>query len=212
MSDLMKVGADWGGPGTFKPLTSGISGAQRVTDAHAKYMDAILSGRVFMMSVGGATATAYTGGAGGTPLLAIHNPANSQKYAVPLFATFGGRVAASGAGTVAFELYGGVSVLPTGTVTAPRSVLSLVASGSSMVGFSNTALTGSTALTLLAELGTYYWATAAAAFMAPGYVDLGGLGVVAPGNELAFGATAALASATWSATLFWEEVPYLVTV
>lgn len=81
----MKVGADFGGAGTFKPFTATISGAQRVSDTHARYMDAVLAGRVFSQAVTGGAATAYTGGAGGTPLIAVHNPVGSNKYLVPLY-------------------------------------------------------------------------------------------------------------------------------
>ena len=51
------------------------------------------------------------------------------------------------------------------------------------------------------------WATAAAAFMAPTTFDIAGLVIVVPGNLVALGAAAALTSATWDATLVWEEIP-----
>src|SRR5256885_673401 len=47
MSDLQKVGPDYGGTGTFKPLTADISGAQRVQDAHARYFETTSRGNVF---------------------------------------------------------------------------------------------------------------------------------------------------------------------
>jgi len=80
------------------------------------------------------------------------------------------------------------------------------------VGFSNTALTGSTALTQLGTLFTYYWATAAGAFAAPTTYDLAGFGAVIPGNEFCIGASSALTSATWDVSVYWEEVPYLVSI
>lgn len=210
MSDLMKVGSDWGGSGTFKPLTSTISGGQRVSDAHGRYMDSVMAGRVYFLSLAGTAAVAYTGGAAGQPLLAIHNPANSQKLLVVTMVGLASRVAASAAGTVGFNLWTGPSVLPTGTQTTPTNVLSQAATGSAAKGFANAVLTGSTALALALPLASYYWATAAGAIVAPSQFDLGGILVVAPGNQLALGGTAALTSATYDASLFWEEVPYLL--
>lgn len=211
MSDLMKVGSDWGGSGTFKPFTSSISGAQRVTDAHAKYMDAVMAGRAYYMSVAGGAAVAYVGAAAGTPFLCVHNPANSQKYLSVFMVGVASRVAASAAGTVGFNLWTGASVLPTGTTTPPTNVLTQVAAGSSMRGFSNTALTSSTALNLALPLASYYWATAAGAIIAPTMFDVSGLIVVPPGNQVTLGGTAALTSATYDVAMYWEEVPYMLT-
>lgn len=208
MSELQVVGAIDGTPGVSLPFTSGIDGAQRVQDAHGRYFEAMRSGNAFRLSASGA-ATAYTGGAAGTPLLAIHNPANSGKFLNLLIAGIAGRAAASAAGVVGFNLWSGPSVLPTGTVTPPTNTKSLAASGSGAVGFVNTALTGSTALTLALPLAHYYWATAAAAFFGPGLFDIGGAILIAPGNQVALGATAALTSATWDVTLIWEELKNL---
>lgn len=114
---------------------------------------------------------------------------------------------------MSFAAYAGVSVQPTGTQTVPRSAISLQLAGSSMLGFSNAALTGSTALTLAQALGTYYWATAAGAFLiAPVAVDMEGLPIIASGNQIAIGGSSALTSATYDAVLYWEEVPMLVNV
>lgn len=210
MADLMKVGSDWGGAGAFKPFTAGVSGAQRTTDAHGRFTDAVMAGRVYSLSVAGGAATAYTGGAAGTPFCCIHNPANSQKYAVVLAVGIVNRVAASAAGTVGFNLWAGPSVIPTGTTTPPTNVLTQVAAGSAMRGFSNAALTGSTALSLALPLGAYYWATAAGATLAPLFFDVGGLIIVPPGGECALGGTAALTSATYDVAMYWEEIPYLI--
>jgi hypothetical protein len=208
----MKVGSDWGGAGAFKPFTATPSGAQRVSDAHGRYMDAVLAGRVWVLSVVAGAATAYTGAAAGTPLLAVHNPANSQKYISVLGVSFGSVVAASAAGTVALRVYAGASVLPTGTVTNPRNMLTQVASGSAGVGFSNAALTSSTALSHAMTLNSYYWATAAGAWAAPAFFDIGGLLVIPPGNQVAVGGSAALTSATFDCSLIFEELPYLITI
>jgi hypothetical protein len=212
MSDLMKVGADWGSAGTFKPFTAGISGTQRVTDGHAKYLDAVAAGRVYVLSTTAAAPTAYVGAGGGTPLLAIHNPINSNKYANLLAVGLAGRAQASAAGQTGLAVWSGVSVIPTGTTTPPTNMLSKVASGSSMRGFINTALTGSTALNLSLPLWTYYWATAAGAIQSPAFFDCSGLELLAPGNQLAVGLTVALTSATYDVSFIYEELNYLTQV
>lgn len=209
MSDLMKVGPDYGGTGTFKPFTAGITAAQRTIDAHGRYFDTTMRGNVYFANVNGAAATAFTGGAAGTPLVGLYNPANSGKMFSILAASVGIRVSASAAGVATFNLWGGPSVLPTGTRTNPTNMLSLAASGSAAACFVNTAMTSSTAIAQLFPVASYYWATAANANLASNFVDIGGAVIVTPGNLVALGATAALTSATYDASLVWEELPYL---
>jgi hypothetical protein len=206
MSDMQRVGPVFGTTGSEAPFTAGITGAQRVQDAHGRYMEAVRSGNVYKVSVAGGAATAYTGAAGGTPLIGVHNPPNSGVILAVLAASINGRAQASAAGTVGVNLWAGPSATPTGTVTAPTNLWSLSPAGSAALGFSNTALTGSTALGLMMSLLTYYWATAAAAAFAPGFFDIGGLIVLAPGNQVTLGATAALTSATYDASLIYEEI------
>jgi hypothetical protein len=209
-ADLMVTGPVNGGTGTLKPFTGGITGAQRVSDAHGRYFEALRSGNAYGLSAAAGAPTAYVGAAGGTPLLAVHNPANSAKLLNVLAVGIAGRATASGAGTTGFALWAGASVIPTGTVTPARNMLSLVSGGSAGVGFVNAALTGSTALSLVLPLGSYYWATAAAAFITPLMFDIAGLVLIAPGNQVAFGATVALTSATYDVSMIWEELPFLV--
>src|SRR5690348_1962539 len=212
MSDLMKIGADWGGAGSFKPLTSGVSGAQRTTDAHARYMDATMAGRTYMLSVSAGAPTAYVGAAAGTPLLAVFNPANSNKYLIALFASFAQRAAASAVGSTGLDLWSGPSVAPTGTKTSPTNILSQAASGSAAFGFVNTALTGSTALTNVLPLATLGVAAAATALGLPGLYEVPGIVIASPGNMIALGLTVIPASLTADAALIWEEVPFLTQV
>lgn len=172
-------------------------------------MEAVLRGNVYALTVSGGAATAFVGATGGTPLISIYNPAGSGKNLVVLMASVAGRVAASAAGTVGFNIWGGISVANTGTLTVPTNLLSLAKSGSVAQGSSNAATTSTTAISgngPLWNLGTYYWATAAAAFAAPLQADIGGALIVVPGNLLALGGTAALTSATYDASLIWEEV------
>lgn len=209
MSDLMKAGPNPVGTGGFGPFTSDITGAQRVTDAHGRYFEASRLGQTYNLSVAAGGPTAYVGAAGGTPLLAVHNPSYSGVLVNILGVGVCGRATATGAGTTGIMLWAGASVLPTGTTTAARNLLSMASGGSKAVGFANAALTGSTALNLVMPLWTYYWATAAAAVQAAGFFNLEGMVLLAPGNQAAVGATVALTTATYDISMIWEEIPYL---
>ena len=207
MLNEVRVGIQKNSDGAVAIARGGYTGAAVVQDAHAKYAETVMRGNVFFMSVAAGAPTAYVGAAGGTPLLAIHNPTGSGKALVVLAATGLIRATASGAGTTDLALWAGASVIPTGTITQPRNALSF-AQGGIGVGFSNTALTGSTALNLALALNGYYWATAAAAYANQGFVDVGGLVVLVPGMQVALGATVVPTSTTWDVSLFWEEIPY----
>jgi hypothetical protein len=207
MSDLQVIGPQYGGLGDFKPLTAGLSGAQRVQDAHGRYLQAVLENRAFYLSAAAAAPTAYVGAGAGTPLLAIHNPLNSGKLLAALLVGNALRVQASVAGETGLALWAGPSAQPTGTKTTPTNALSQITSGSAALGFVNTALTGSTALALALPLMTYYWATAAAAFLASGLMDVAGIVVAAPGCQIALGLTTVPTSLTDDVALYWEEMP-----
>lgn len=207
MSDLMVRGPLHGGSGVPSPFTATSSGAQRVSDAHARYFDAVSRGNAYFASIASGAPTAYVGAAGGTPLLAVHNPTGSGKALVVLAAAGLIRVTATGAGTTDLALWAGASVVPTGTQTSPKNALTFAAGGVGL-GFSNAALTSSTALNLAIPLGGYYWATAAGAYANQGFFDIGGLIVLLPGMQVALGATVVPTSTTWDASLWWEEVPY----
>lgn len=194
--------------GQSSPIaTAGYTGETRVADRHARYQEAIMRGSVFSLGVSTAAAiTAYVGAAAGTPQVAIWNPAGSGVNAVIWLANFGNVVAASGAGSVNWGLWYGVTAAITqATTVAPVNQLSS-AGGSKLTGFTAHALTASTALTNLVSLGSYYWATAAGAFQAPGLTFIDGAVVVPPGSMAALGGSAALTSATWVSSLVWEEV------
>lgn len=209
MSDLQKVGGDWGGLGTFKPFTAGPSGAQRVQDAHGRFLDAVLGNRMFYLPFPAAAPTAYVGAAGGTPLACVHNPANSGKLLVAMAVGIAGRATATAAGTTGLDLWTGPSAIPTGTQTPPTNALSQTPGGSTGKGFINTALTGSTALNLALALFTHYWATAAGAISSPGFFPIEGLVVAPPGGQIAIGLTVAPTALTVDGALYWEEIPYL---
>ena len=191
--------------GVLREPRSAKTGELVTSDVHGKYYEAVSRGGVYFLAAGAQTPTAYAGAAGGTPLIAIHNPTGSGKNLSLLAVSIANRAAASAAGVVSFTIDGGPSALPTGTTTLPTNMLSLVSGGAVAKGFVNVALTGSTALVQILSPFTYYW-PAAAALMAAGYIDIAGAIIVIPGNQIAIGATAALTSATWDVTMIWEEV------
>jgi len=209
MSDLMIRGPITGGTGTPSPFTSSVTGAQRVTDAHGRYFEAASRGKIYFMSVAAGAPTAYVGAAGGTPLIGIHNPVGSGKIASLLYASASPRIIASAIGLTDIAIWAGASVVPTGTQTQPRSSATF-AQGGEILGFSNTAMTGSTALNLALALNSYAWGTSVGVAAASATViDLGGLIVLKEGTQAALGATVALTSVTWDVSLWWELVDYL---
>src|SRR5438105_3338254 len=201
-----QVGPAGATAGTNPPIRQLNDASVGVSDTHGRYQEAVYRGSVYFLNASAAAPTAYVGAAGGTPLLGIMNPLLSTNNLVQLGAMIRNRVAASAAGTVTFNLWAGISANPTGTQTNPVNMLSLNSSGSAARGFVNAALTGSTAIAQVMPLATYYWATAAGAIMTPTFFDVAGMVIIVPGNMVALGATAALTSATWDATLVWEEI------
>ena len=207
-------------PGIIGPLSGGAANQYRQLrlandgsvagqDSHGRYVEAVYRGGVYSVSVAAAAAiTAYTGGAAGTPQIAVWNPAGSGKNAFLLQASFANVVAASAAGTVTWGIYyGPTAAITQATLTNPVNALTLT-TGSVCKGFTNAALTSSTALTNAMFLGNYYWATAAAAFgSALSVFDLGGSICIPPGSMAALGGTSALTSATWVGQLIYEELP-----
>jgi hypothetical protein len=83
MSDLQLRGPVWGGTGTPSPFSAGVSGAQRVSDAHARYTDAVLAGRVWSLALALTTTGVAAGNivgaaAAASTQFALWNPANSK--------------------------------------------------------------------------------------------------------------------------------------
>jgi hypothetical protein len=179
---------------------------QLATELMPRYYQNTYRGQKYFVNLTAGAATAFTGGAGGTPLLSIYNPVGSGKNLVLVSVNIANRVAASAVGTVTFNIWGGPSAANTGTLVKPTNLLSLQTAGSVVAASSNAATTSTTAIPQILPVGTYYWATAAGAILAPISFDVAGMIIVAPGNLLALGATAALTSATFDATLVWDEV------
>lgn len=189
---------------------SGQLGDLIVSELHGRYYETTYRSNSFLLSVSTAAAvTAYTGGAGGTPMICLFNPSGSGRNAVLNKVSIGNVVAASAAGTVHFGLYFGTTAAITqATTTTPWNMLTQLQSGSVVTGFRNVALTSGTAANNMIPVATYYWATAAgAALVTGGPVDLEGSIIIPPGSYAALGGSSALTSATWVGSMQWEEVP-----
>ena len=191
-------------------LRTGKLGDQIISELHGRYYETTYRNSSFLLSVSTAAAvTAYSGGAAGTPMLALYNPVGSGKNAVINKINVANVVAASAAGTATFGLYFGTTAAITqATTVVPWNMLTQAQSGSVMTGFRNVALTSGSAANNVIPLGAYYWATAAGAALVSGSIpaDMEGSIIIPPGAYAALGGSAALTSATWIGSLQWEEV------
>lgn len=226
MSDLMKVGADFGSAGTFKPLTAGISGGQRVSDAHGRFMQPTLEGRVFsdgmgLTSVSNVTFTTATLGATATPIAGVWNPLTSNRYLVVLQAILGIGITAlqaTGCGPYAWAMSIGNGALTLGNL--PLSRLTLAKTGSVAKGLAGIALTGLTNNLVVMHGSALFGGSDEVAFLATqvgahmqqgsSVENLDGSIIVPPGGVLALLATATGVAHSAVSGLIWEEVPILV--
>jgi hypothetical protein len=216
MSDLQRVGPVPGGTGTPVPFTAGITGASRVADAHSRYMQSCLEGRVFIMDSDSVTLAAAnaTKSAMGTAkfINGFLNPRNSGVNAVILIASIA-TVSGTPAGPFFYNFYpivGNLSSAVTGTIRS--AFLASTATGSKMTPQTGVVLAttpaDTTALTQLSTIGGPA-AIAAGAGVYSVADEVAGRIIVPPG--FLFGIMCAGAGTTHivQSTLQWEEVPAL---
>lgn len=186
----------------------GLSGELLVSEVNPVYYTLLKSNRVFFQVTNAANPSAFVGGAGGTPLLGIYNPTSSGVDLVILATRVVIRTTGTAAVTNDISWYGGVSVLPTGTNTNPINAYSQQATGSSAKSFVNTAMTGSTAITLTAPVLSVGLSAATAVINVTQAQDISqGLIVAAPGVLQAIGAAIAPTAAVMSVAVYWAEIP-----
>lgn len=210
MSDVQYRGPLWGSTGTPVPFTGNISGAQRVTDAHARYMDAVLSGRVFIAS-SQALATLQTGLTTAQTGLGLFNPQGSGKRAVLWYASCVNLVAQPTAGAV-WGLCANTSLIqavPTSqTAATVRNALLGASQNSTISAF--TAGTLAAAPVALSVLGaSYTGAITVSTGVAPFSREYAGEIAMEPGSYLGFFCSIAPAASSFWGELIWEEVPIL---
>jgi len=188
----------------------GTFGEAFVSELAPVYYSLMKAGRIFSIATTQTTATAFTGGAAGTPIIGIYNPATSGNDIVLLQARVGVRTTGTTAGTLDYSFYqvnqGGVAV--TGTQTQCRNMYSQANTGSVAYAMLNVANTAALASTLTAPSISLGNVTGTAGLNTSVFVDdIKGAIVVAPGTYLAFGASATLAVASIDYSLIWAEIP-----
>lgn len=227
MSDLQRVGPVWGGSGTAAPFTAGASGAQRVVDAHGRFMDANLGGRVFsdgiatVLSISNVTFTIGTLGATCTPIAGLWNPATSPVNAVLLQATLNAIKTAlqnTGCGPFYWATSIGNAAISTGSNPLNRRTLAAV--GSFCKGYAGVALTGLTNNLVVRGASQLHGGSASSvAFLetqvgsqAPHVATrelFDGEWIIPPGGVIALLAGSTAVGVSASSMLVWEEVPIL---
>jgi len=189
----------------------GTFGEAFVSELAPVYYSLMKAGKIYSLSsVTTTTATAFVGGAAGTPIFGLYNPATSGTDLVILQARVGVRTTGTTAGTLDFNFFavnqGGVAV--TGTQTQCRNMYSQASTGSVAYGMVNTANTAALASTLIAPSISLGNVTTTAGLNAGLFVDdVKGAIIVAPGTYLAFGSSATLAVASVDYSLIWAEIP-----
>jgi hypothetical protein len=175
------------------------------------YFNLTKNNRVFFAAIAGANPSAFIGGAAGTPLLGIYNPANSGVDLVLLLLRMNirttGTVAQAGQ---AFSFWGinQGGTAPSGTQTAARNAYSLAQTGSSSYCMLNTANTGALASNLVAPSISVGNAGATAGVNVGVLVDeIKGSIIVSQGSYMAFGAALAMTAGSLDVSLFWGETP-----
>lgn len=209
MSDLMKIGADWGGTGTFKPMTAGVSGAQRVQDAHGRYTEAAFAGRIYSLSTAVAGVTVAAGhliGAG-TPLVGIYNPTGSGKLVSILRAACSVNSGTTGAGGFAWGYMNApTTTITTATGAAEVNQSTFVAGGSGVRTYIATAVTGLVSV-LLRHIGGPTAGAAAANGNLITQEETAGAILIPPGTSVGLYAALAGTSPIVNAAMEFEVLP-----
>jgi hypothetical protein len=188
----------------------GTFGESLFSELTPQYYALLKASKVFSISALAANPTAFTGGAAGTPLLGLYNPASSGVDLVLLQVRYGVRTTGTAAVTLDFSLYGanqgGVAV--TGTQTQARNMYSQANTGSSAYAMVNTANTAALASTLIApSLSNGLTATTAITNAGIYVDDIKGAIIVSPGTYIALGASATPTAASIDCVLIWAEIP-----
>lgn len=227
MSDLQVRGIQIGSSGSAVPFTAGITGAQRVSDAHGRFWDAAFYNRLFsggagLIAINNATFTIATLGATATPIIGLYNPLSSTVFASVLQATLATimtALQATGPGGYQWAVSTGNNALTLGSGGFNRKILAQ--SGSYCRNMSGVALTGLTNNLVAMQGsalggGSSYNAAllgTAAGFQTQQVTSVenfeGGL-MVPPGGVLALLATTTPVAHSVVPSILWEELPLQV--
>jgi hypothetical protein len=225
MSDLQRVGPVYGGSGTAPPFTATYTGAQRTADAHGRFLQANLEGRLFSggmtaTSINNATFTTATLGVTCTPIVGVWNPSSNDRYLMILQATLQVIITAlqnTGGGTYMWATSTGNAVISTGNNPLNRKTLATTGSAAKdMAGLALTGMTNNLVVRGAANLGggSVYGglstlATAAGfnTTLAPSVENVDGGLLVPPGGVLALLCTSTPVACSAASGIIWEEIP-----
>lgn len=188
--------------------TFGRTQAQRTQDAHARYQDAVLNGRVFTgANPQGTPVTTQAGVSATTPALTLFNPPGSNTHLVLWNAGFVFHAApAAACGLMLAYNVASLAGVPTGPVTTTLATVVNNLIGSSItagpVGQCYRVATLSAAPVAFVYLGGTTGAAAIGGV--PLLYDLGGAWAIPPGIAVSVQTDSA---ASLLASLSWEEVP-----
>lgn len=203
MSDLQVRGPLYGGTGTPSPFTADLTGAQRVTDAHGRYAEAVRRGNVFFaanQAIATFGATLVTTTALG---MILSNPVNSGKNLELLLADLV-VTATLAIGQVGISVmpYSALAVTHTTALTIKNALL---AAGPASVANADSGATLPLAPTV-ARLLAAVLTTTAGYQQAAGNFDLAGSLIITPGTAAAILSSASLSGLS---AIYWEEVPII---
>jgi hypothetical protein len=216
MGDLMRVGPVWGGTGTPVPQTADLSGAQRMQDAHARYLDAVRNGNVYGLSARNLTLAAgqgYAQAAAATANFLFWNPLQSGKFLVLMkfvFCTLSGTPAA---GEVNYQLSQGNQITTASNGVHVNTFTGAIAGSvaKSRVNTSAAAFAGTAAFNDLRPAFSQLAVAASSMQQAVPAVDLlDGEIILQPGMAFTFGVGGAGTSHVASVGLVWEEIPAII--
>lgn len=217
MSDLMRVGPIAGGTGTAAPFTASILGAQRVGDAHGRFMDAAYYNRLFGWgrTVTALSANSITLNATTTPIIGVWNPPTSPNYLCILQASL--QIAVAGNAAVAPGGFVWASSLQNAGLTLGNTPINrkTLAAGASVAKAYDlaTALTGITNNLVIFEAADFgslvaaQPATASPLISPPMVQNFDGSLFVPPGALLALLNTVSTTTVSVAARIMWEELP-----
>lgn len=207
MSDLslQRVGPVVGGTGTAVPFTAEITGAQRVSDAHARYFDTVARRGVYSGAIVGQVttvglATTYTG-------LCLSNPVGSQVNLVINKVGYAFIVAFPAGAVVGLMtgFNGATNVTHTAAVTPRNQFFTSAGGGVGLLDSSATLPTAPTLNTILASGLT--GAITTTPFIPGGLVDLEGAIILPAGGYCAIYTSTISGAAGGAFSFAWEEVP-----
>ena len=191
------------------PALGGIFSEFEVSELMPQYYSLAKSGLVYALTSTGITPSAFVGGAAGTPIFGVYNPANSGIDIVVLQVLLGIRTTGTAAVATDFNFWtAAAGTVPTYTGVQPKNAYTHAAAGASGLYIANAANTGAPATTL--ERPSFSIGLTAATAITNVQMltdDVKGAIIVSPGTYLAYGQSVATTAGSFDCGLLVAEVP-----